>query len=123
MDSFKPDGWPTVTPRIFTADVEGVVGFIRAVLDGACDYSAGRPAEVRIGESMVMVSTGEGVRAPLAAFLYVYVPDVDATYRLALAEGAVAIEPPTTTPYGDRRATVQDPWGNTWQVATRSAAR
>jgi len=22
------------------------------------------------------------------------------------------------TPYGDRRATVKDRWGNTWQIAT-----
>jgi len=27
------------------------------------------------------------------------------------------IEHPADMPYGDRRATVRDPWGNTWQIA------
>jgi hypothetical protein len=31
MNTFKPDGWPTVTPRIFTDDVAGLVGFLKIV--------------------------------------------------------------------------------------------
>ena len=58
------------------------------------------------------------VRAPTSAFLYVYVEDADATYRRAVAVGAETIEEPTDMPYGDRRATVRDPFGNTWQIAT-----
>ena len=38
------------------------------------------------------------------AFLYIYVDDADGTYRRALAAGAVSIEEPWDTPYGDRRA-------------------
>ena len=33
MDRFKPDGWHTVTPRVFTDDVAGLVGFLRTVFD------------------------------------------------------------------------------------------
>ncbi len=51
------------------------------------------------------------------AFLYVYVDDADAAYRRALAAGAVALEEPFDTPYGDRRAMVRDPFGNVWQIA------
>jgi uncharacterized glyoxalase superfamily protein PhnB len=32
--------------------------------------------------------------------------------------GAASLEKPMDTPYGDRRATVLDSWGNTWQIAT-----
>ena len=46
-------------------------------------------------------------------------PDADATYARALAAGARSLEPPTDMPYGDRRAMVEDAWGNTWQIATR----
>ncbi|MFI4933795.1 MAG: VOC family protein [Caulobacterales bacterium] len=119
MNRFQPDGWPTVTPRIFTDDVEGLVAFLRSVFHGSCDFNPGRPAEVKIGDSMVMVSHGDGVRAAQTAFLYVYVEDAEDAYRKALDAGAVSIEAPTTMPYGDRRATIQDGWGNTWQIATR----
>jgi uncharacterized glyoxalase superfamily protein PhnB len=54
----------------------------------------------------------------MPAFLYVYVDDVDGTYRRAIAADAESIEAPVDTPYGDRRATVRDPWANVWQIAT-----
>ena len=57
-------------------------------------------------------------RKTMPAFLYVYVEDADAVYRHALERGAVSLEEPEDMPYGDRRAMVQDPWGNTWQIAT-----
>lgn len=119
MNRFQPDGWPTVTPRIITQDVEGMVAFLRSVFHAACDIHPGRPAEVKIGDSMVMVSDGEGLRAAHAAFLYVYVGDAERAYHEALEAGALSIEAPTNIPYGDRRATVRDQWGNTWQIATR----
>jgi PhnB protein len=51
--------------------------------------------------------------------LYVYVGSADETWRLAVRAGARSVEAPLDTPYGDRRAMVKDPWGNTWQIATR----
>lgn len=119
MSEYRPDGWPTVTPRLFTPDVAGLVGFLRTVFGAQGDARAGAPAEMRIGDSMVMVSDGGGVRAPSSAFLYVYVEDADETCRRAIAAGALEVEAPTDTAYGDRRATVRDPFGNTWQIATR----
>jgi len=59
-----------------------------------------------------------GLRGPMPAFLYVYVPDADATYRRALESGARSIEEPSDMPYGDRRCMVEDKWGNIWQIAT-----
>jgi uncharacterized glyoxalase superfamily protein PhnB len=118
VSKFKREGWPTVTPRIFTPDVAGVVGFLKTVFDadGAC--RAEGPAEMRIGDSTIMVSDGGGEREPTAAFLYVYVQDADETYRRAIAAGAKSVEEAIDMPYGDRRAMVRDPWGNTWQIAT-----
>jgi uncharacterized glyoxalase superfamily protein PhnB len=115
---FQPPGWHAVTPRIFVRDPEGLVGFLRNVFGARGEYRPGRPAEVRIGDSWVMVS-GDDQRAPAPAFLYVYVSDADATFRRAVAEGATSLEEPWDTPYGDRRAMVRDNWDNTWQIATR----
>lgn len=118
MHKFQPDGWPTVTPRIFVRDPEKLVAFIRYVFHARGELHPGRPAEIRIGDSVVMVSDGDGLRNPVPAFLYVYVEDTDATYRRALAANAISLEEPSDMPYGDRRAMVKDDWGNTWQIAT-----
>ena len=66
-----------------------------------------------------MISDGAGLRERTPAFLYVYVPDVDVAFGCALAAGGEAVERPADLPYGDRRATVRDRWGNHWQPATR----
>jgi uncharacterized glyoxalase superfamily protein PhnB len=118
---FQPDGWRTVTPRIFTDDVRGLVAFLRAVFGATGRQLANRPAEMRIGDSIVMVSSDD-VREAAPACLYVYVEDADKTYRKAMSAGAKSVEKPNDTPYGDRRAVVKDAWGNTWQIATRQHA-
>jgi PhnB protein len=113
-----PSGYHSVTPRMVVADVAGVVGFLRTVFGATGELQAGRPAEMRIGDSLVMVSQA-GEREPFPAFLYVYVDDADRAYDRAVAAGAVSLEAPLDTPYGDRRAMVSDHWGNTFQLAHR----
>lgn len=120
MTKFQPDGWHTVTPRIFVRNPEALIGFIKDIFHASGEFRPGRPAEIRIGDSVVMVSDGAGVREPTGAFLYVYVEDADSTYRRAIAANALSIEEPADMPYGDRRATVKDSWGNTWQIATHN---
>lgn len=122
MVAFQPDGWRTITPRIFTDDVRGLTAFMRAVFGATGRAQAGRPMEMRIGDSIVMVS-GDDVREALPACLHVYVEDADKTYRKATSAGARVIEKPVDTPYGDRRAVVEDAWGNIWQIATQQAAK
>jgi uncharacterized glyoxalase superfamily protein PhnB len=121
MAGFQPDGWRTVTPRIFTDDVRGLIAFLRAVFGATGRQLANRPAEMRIGDSIVMVSSDD-VREAMPACLYVYVEDADKVYRKAISAGAKSVEKPLDTPYGDRRAIVKDAWGNTWQIATRHQA-
>jgi uncharacterized glyoxalase superfamily protein PhnB len=97
-------------------DVTVEVQFLRAVFGASGDVPEGRPAEVRIGDYLVMVSAS-GERDHFPAFLYIYVADVDRAYQRAMAEGAVSEEKPRDTPYGDRRAMVRDPSGNVFQIA------
>jgi PhnB protein len=98
---FIPEGWHTVIPRIVAHDAEHLVEFLRHVFGAEGEYRQDRPAEVRIGDSLIMVSDA-GIRSPMAAFLYVYVEDNDATYLRALDAGATSLEEPFNTPYGDR---------------------
>jgi len=117
-----PEGWHTVTPRIVVHEARLLVDFLKRVFGATGEYRQARPSEVRIGDSIVMVSDA-GVRNPTTAFLYVYVDDADATYRRALEAGARSLEAPAVVPYGDRRCMVEDKWGNTWQIATHMGDR
>ena len=115
-------GFHSVTPRIVVTDAAAQVAFLRSVFDATGEHHDDRPAEIRIGDSLVMV-TPAGARERFPAFLYVYVDDADAAYARALAAGAVTLEEPLDTPYGDRRAMVRDPFGNIWQLAHVLTAR
>ncbi|MGE3076987.1 MAG: VOC family protein [Dehalococcoidia bacterium] len=118
MAKWAPEGWHSITPRLVVPDVEGQVVFMREAFGATGEYVEGRPAELKIGDSMVMVS-GVGVREARPASLYLYVEDADATFGKAVAAGAEVIEAMRDTPYGDRRGMVRDGGGNVWQIATR----
>jgi PhnB protein len=117
---FRRDGWPLVVPRIVVDDPAALAAFVKQVFNARGDLHPERPVELWIGESVIMISK-TGVRSAMPAFLYVYVPDTDATYRSALAAGARSLEAPLDTPYGDRRCMVADAWNNIWQIATRQS--
>ena len=116
MKNARRGGFHTVTPRIVVSDAPAQVEFLRTVFDATGAHQPDRPAEMLIGDSLVLV-TAAGTRPPFPAYLYVYVDDADAVYARALAAGAVSLEAPLDTPYGDRRAMVRDPFGNVWQIA------
>jgi uncharacterized glyoxalase superfamily protein PhnB len=105
-----------------THDAQQLVAFLAEVFGATGEYRSDRPSEIKIGDSVVMI-TDAGARHPMPAFLYVYVADTDATYRRAIAASAHSLEEPAEMPYGDRRCMVEDRWGNTWQIATPSAGR
>jgi PhnB protein len=119
---FQPAGWHTVTPRIIVSGAEKLVDFVRGVFGATGDYRPEAPAELRIGDSIIMISDA-GVREPMAACLYIYVENADEIWQRAVKAGAQSIEAPLDTLYGDRRAMVKDAWGNTWQIATSARAR
>ena len=116
----RPPEFHTVTPRMVVNDAAGAVEFLRTVFDAVGEVQAARPTEVRIGDSVVMV-TSATERELFPAFLYVYVDDADLAYNRALNAGAMSLEAPFNTPYGDRRAMVRDPFGNVFQIAHRTA--
>ena len=117
MTKWIPEGWHSVTPRLVSHDAAKLVQFLKQAFGATGELRTERPSVMRIGDSLVMVSS-VGPRAAMPAFLYLYVDDIDATYQRALAAGAVSLEEPSDMPYGDRRGMVEDPCGNVWQIAT-----
>jgi PhnB protein len=122
MPKASPEGWHDVTPRLVVRDPARLVDFLKQTFNATGDFRTDSPSEIRIGDSLVMVS-GVGPREAMPAFLYVYVHDIDATYARALAAGAVSVEEPRETPYGDRRGMVNDPCGNVWQIAAHKGRK
>lgn len=118
QSEFKPRDWPTITPRMVVSDARGLVNFLRNVFGATGNLQSDAPAIMQIGDSRIMISDAAS-RDATRAFLYIYVEDANETYRRALKAGASSLEEPVDLPYGDRRAMVQDPWGNTWQIASR----
>ena len=115
-------GYRSVTPRVVVDDVAAQVHFLREVFAATGDSEPGRPAEIHIGDSVIMISS-TAEREPFPAFLYVYVDDADDTFQRAVDAGAQVLEEPLDTPYGDRRAMVRDPFGNILQIAHPVAKR
>ncbi len=114
-----PEGYHTITPRLFVDDPEALVVFLKRAFGAIERPRADKrsPAEMVIGDSIVIVG-GTGARPAMPAFFYLYVADADDLYRRAIDAGAKSLEAPVNTHYGDRRSMVEDPFGNTWQIAT-----
>lgn len=98
--------------------LERAFGFSRGVVlpdtDGQLRY-----AEMRHGDSVVMlIRKGDQATATRgAAALYTYVTDVDAALARARDAGA-GVADAEDQPWGDRAATVTDPDGYRWVLAT-----
>jgi PhnB protein len=113
-------GHHTVTPGMVVPGVSRLIDFLKKVLDAVeVDRMTGpnghiMHAEVTIGDSLVMLGEPTDAYPATPCMLTVYVDDVDARYKLALAEGATSVREPADQFYGDRTAGVRDPSGNTW---------
>ena len=75
-------------------------------------------AQLRIGDSIVMISDASAHAKATPVMLYLYVPNVDAAYQLALKAGATSIMEPADQFYGDRSGGVKDAAGNSWFFGT-----
>jgi uncharacterized glyoxalase superfamily protein PhnB len=119
-----PDGYHSVTPYLVVHDVARLIDFLCATFEAKVterhDLPDGRVmhAEVRIGDSTVMMGEARDPKPAMPGMLYVYVADTDAAYKRAIAAGATSLLEPTLQFYGDRNAGVKDRHGNQWWIAT-----
>jgi len=120
-----PDGYHTVTPYLVVPNVANLIDFLRRAFDAKEigrfeDPKSGRlmHAEIRIGDSAVMMGEPSPEYPAMPAMLHLYVADVDATYRGAIQAGAVSLREPADQFYGDRSGGVTDPAGNQWWMST-----
>jgi PhnB protein len=122
-----PDGYHSVNPYIVVDGVEGLIEFLGVVFGGVekggreirHDGTIGH-ADVRIGDSVVMLSEATPEYPARPCVQFAYVDDVDVVFEKALAAGAKPIIEPSEQPWGDRVGGFYDPYENRWWVATHS---
>ena len=120
-----PEGYHTVTPWIISRDAAKLIQFLTQAFgaeelvrvvgdDGLIGH-----AEVRIGDSVVMMFDARPDWPDTPAFLRLYVKDADETFQIALNAGATPVTNVTHLFWGDRVGRVRDPFGNLWWLMTR----
>ena len=129
---FQPPGYHSVTPYMTLRDAGSALDFYARAFGAEVVMKLDMPdgkvahAEIRIGDSIVMLSEENaewGNLSPLAlggspVHLMIYVPDADPAFARALAAGAEQVRPVENQFYGDRSGTVKDPYGYQWTLAT-----
>lgn len=120
-----PEGYHTVTPYLIVNGAAELLDFLRLAFGaeerGRMAGANGliRHAEVRIGDSVIMLADGTDAASPMPAMLHLYVENCDAVYERALSAGAISVDEIADRFYGDRSGGVRDPTGNLWWISTR----
>lgn len=120
-----PDGYHAITPYLVVNGAAKTIDFLQKAFGAEYAFEPmKRPdgtimhAEITIGDSRVMISDATEQHPPMQSMLHLYVPDVDAFYRSAVAAGGTPVTEPADQFYGDRGGAVKDPSGNSWYIAT-----
>ena len=120
-----PEGYHTVTNYLTVEGVGRLIEFLKRGLGaeqrGPIHNGPGgriMHAEVKIGDTIIMLGEPMAAGQARPSNLYVYVEDVDAVYRRAMDAGGKSISEPKDQFYGDRTAGVEDPSGNSWYIGT-----
>lgn len=127
-----PDGYHTVTPYLIVRNADRAIDFYkrafgaRELMRMAGPDGKVRHAELRIGDSIVFLSDEVpemGHRSPeslggASGSIFLYVKDVDAAFKRAVAAGARVVSPLADMFWGDRYGQVADPFGHEWGLAT-----
>lgn len=127
--SYKPDGYPDLSPYLAVPNAAGFIEFVVNVLDGEelfrfeNEDGTINHAEVRVGDGLIMLSDSSPDWPATPAHLHLYLPDVDATYRRALDAGATSVQEPVQKRDADKRGGIRDASGVTWWISTQVEER
>jgi len=119
-----PEGYHTITPYLVVDKATEFIDFLVRAFKATEVSRHSRPdgsvahAEIKIGNSIIMLSDSMESFPANRVMLYMYVEDTDALYNSLLSFGAESIQEPMNLYYGDRNAGVRDKWGNMWWIAT-----
>ena len=127
-----PEGYHSVTPYLIVNDAAAAIDFYKRAFGATETVRMPGPdgkighAEMLIGDSHIMLADeypDMGARSPKSlggspVSLMIYVEDVDALAKQAVAAGAKETRPVKDQFYGDRTGSFEDPFGLEWHIAT-----
>ena len=120
-----PEGHHTVTPYLVVRGAAKTIDFAKKAFDAEYLFDPmKRPdgtimhAEIKVGDSVIMISDATEEHPAMQSMLHLYVPDIDARYKKAVAAGGTSVMEPADQFYGDRSGGVKDPCGVMWYIAT-----
>lgn len=127
-----PDGYRSVAPYLIIDGAAKALDFYQKAFGATERMRMPSPggkvghAEIQLGDCVIMLADEHpeiGARGPRAfggspVSLHVYVPDVDAVVKAAVAAGAKVTRPVENQFYGDRLGTIEDPFGHQWHIST-----
>jgi PhnB protein len=122
---YKPEGFHSVVPYLHVHGAASAIGFMKKVFNAQEIVRYPKPdgtvghAQLRIDDSVLELADDGQQWPAMPCALHIYVPDTDATYKRALDAGATSLQEPADQFYGDRGASVRDPFGNNWYIATQ----
>jgi PhnB protein len=130
--SYIYEGHSAVTPNLVIDDASAAIEWYKNVFGAQEIRRMENPdktilhAELKIGDALIFLTDENpqlNTKSPRktngnSIFLYVYVPDVDATIKKAQSNTGKVVQAPQDMFYGDRCAHIQDPFGFDWTVAT-----
>jgi PhnB protein len=125
-ETHLPEGMHSVNPYLHPLRSEPVISFLKRAFGAeqlvkyASPDGGVRHAKVRIGDAVVEMGDAHGPYQPMPTMFFLYVSDVDATYRRAIQAGATSEGEPAVQPYGGYAANVKDAFGNLWHLAALS---
>jgi uncharacterized glyoxalase superfamily protein PhnB len=129
--SFIPEGLRSVTPHLVVKNALDSIEFYKKAFGAELISHAPGPAprstmhaSIRIGDGVVFLadempqSVAKAPRGGTTASITLYVPDVDATFKQAVAAGAKVNMPVGDQFWGDRYGQITDPDGHLWELST-----
>ena len=119
-----PEGYQSVIPYLIIENPKALIDFAQKVCNAKLLEKMDTPdggishAEIRIGDSVVMMGQSSEQYPPMPTMLHVYLEDIDAAYERAVKAGAETIRGPENQFYGDRSALVKDSNNISWNLST-----
>lgn len=126
MATYKPENYNSLSPYLIVDNAQKLVDLLKTVFKAAelrrFDHENGTIAhiELKLDDSIIMMSNSTGNYPANTAMLHCYVPDVFETFNLAVDNGCKIIEHPVNkTGDPDTRGAFLDFAGNYWAVSTQ----
>ena len=127
-----PDKYPQISAYLRVCGAQEALQYYADVFGAKVRLQMDMPdrrighAEVQVGRGFFMLSdefpengiVGPATIGQTSVTLQIYVKDVDATAARGVAAGGRLVRPPQDEFYGDRTATLEDPFGHVWMIQT-----